>query len=103
MPYVVSPQDEPTPAYDLSGAPAKALRGDGASLGRRLNTLAEGAFAAFVRRRSDKLSIATARAAEVISSTGFRARRLSQAPPAQATATTRGMNPSSSSRSKSSV
>jgi len=54
MPYVVSPQDEPTPAYDLRSAPPKAPRGDGASLGRRLNTLAEGAFAAFVRRRSDE-------------------------------------------------
>jgi alkanesulfonate monooxygenase SsuD/methylene tetrahydromethanopterin reductase-like flavin-dependent oxidoreductase (luciferase family) len=51
--YVVSPQSEPTPAYEMDGA-ARAPSGNGASLGRRLNTLAEGAFASFVRGRSDE-------------------------------------------------
>src|SRR5437588_85889 len=43
--YVISPQSEPTPAYEMRGAEPSAASGDGASLddgaslGRRLNTL----------------------------------------------------------------
>src|SRR5207237_1420711 len=52
--YVISPQSEPTPAYEMRGAEPSAASGDGASLGRRLNTLAENAFSSFVRGRSDE-------------------------------------------------
>jgi alkanesulfonate monooxygenase SsuD/methylene tetrahydromethanopterin reductase-like flavin-dependent oxidoreductase (luciferase family) len=52
-PYVISPQSEPSPAYDMRGAGAAPSR-NGASVGRRLNTLAERAFGSFVRGRSDE-------------------------------------------------
>jgi alkanesulfonate monooxygenase SsuD/methylene tetrahydromethanopterin reductase-like flavin-dependent oxidoreductase (luciferase family) len=51
--YVVSPQSEPSPAYEMRGGEA-APSGNGASLSNRLNTLAENAFASFVRGRSDE-------------------------------------------------
>jgi alkanesulfonate monooxygenase SsuD/methylene tetrahydromethanopterin reductase-like flavin-dependent oxidoreductase (luciferase family) len=49
--YVISPQDEPRPAY--SPAPAGA-GGDGASLPERARAAVESAFGSFVRGRSDE-------------------------------------------------
>jgi alkanesulfonate monooxygenase SsuD/methylene tetrahydromethanopterin reductase-like flavin-dependent oxidoreductase (luciferase family) len=49
--YVISPQDEPSPAYEARRP--LALDGNGGSLGGRLNRLAESAFGSFVRGRSD--------------------------------------------------
>jgi hypothetical protein len=53
--YVISPQDEPRPAYSsgVGGAAGGADGGDG-SVADRVRAAAEGAFASFVRGRSDE-------------------------------------------------
>jgi alkanesulfonate monooxygenase SsuD/methylene tetrahydromethanopterin reductase-like flavin-dependent oxidoreductase (luciferase family) len=50
--YVISPQDEPSPAYSSDDRGAAANGGE--SLSGRARQLAESAFAAFVRGRSDE-------------------------------------------------
>jgi putative sterol carrier protein len=51
--YVISPADEPRPAYS-SGVGGAAGDGTAGSVGDRARQLAEGAFASFVRGRSDE-------------------------------------------------
>jgi alkanesulfonate monooxygenase SsuD/methylene tetrahydromethanopterin reductase-like flavin-dependent oxidoreductase (luciferase family) len=53
--YVISPQSEPAPAYEArEPAEPGPATSNGSSLGARVNRLAENAFGAFVRGRSDE-------------------------------------------------